>query len=152
MNTNKITIEAPEGMELDTENSVIKLVWKEKIKEPHFPDSVTEIEGRDWYITENGIIEKVKDFTVNQLSSRSRAVAFLALMQLVELRDYVNGGWEPDWSDNSVYKYCIEYYHNDISKTTYQNSQTVLFFKSEEIRDKFLKKYRTLIEQAKELL
>lgn len=146
-------IEVPEGMEIDKENSTFECI-RFKDKGVRFPDSVKEIEGRYWYIGgDSSILEHqgaAKD--INQLSSCSRARAFLALMQLVELRDYVNDGWVPDWECSKTKKHCIVYQQSDSKVLLWYNTSHTLFFKSIETAEKFLNKYKSLIETAKELI
>jgi sucrose-6-phosphate hydrolase SacC (GH32 family) len=147
-------IECPSGYEIDKEKSTFeKIVFKEiGVK---FPESVAEIKGinRRWYIGDKGEIfqKSIDSKESNQLSSPDRAKAFLALMQLVELREYVNGDWKADWIESSA-KYTIGFYKNHLIKSTFIGERKVLNFKSEEIRDQFAEKYKDLIETAKELL
>lgn len=75
----------------------------------------------------------------------------LALMQLLVCREMYRGGWKPDWSDCKS-KWAIEYVNNHIAKANYIQTSKVLSFQSEEIRDLFLKNFKSLIEEAKELI
>ena len=76
-----------------------------------------------------------------------------ALKKLIILRDYYNEGWQPDWDINKV-KYIIKRHGNRHFSNieTSENHPSVLYFKSKEIRDKFLKEQRELLEIAKPLL
>jgi sucrose-6-phosphate hydrolase SacC (GH32 family) len=145
-------IECPSGYEIDKEKSTFeKIVFKEIGFK--FPESVTEIPNRNWFINGFGGIDSLGDCNhINQLSSKERAEAFLALMQLVELRDYVNGDWKADFKDYNSVKYTIHIVENKIYKNFNQGLSCVLHFKSQEIRDQFAEKYKSLIETAKELL
>lgn len=87
----------------------------------------------------------------NVLPDRQTANAFLALMQLIQLRDCYRQGWQPDW-ENNKYKQCIVCYEGNIKQETYAHAQFILSFQSKEIRDEFLKNFRDLIVQAKELI
>lgn len=87
----------------------------------------------------------------NFLPNKATAEAFLALMQLIQLRDCYRQGWKPDWSDNNN-KYTIDYYENKICYNLYQNTSKILSFKSEDTRNIFCKNFRDLIEKAKELI
>ena len=77
--------------------------------------------------------------------------AFDALRKLTILRDYYNQGWQPDWQDDE-WKYFIEYYQGELDVNRTCGNSRVLAFKSKEIRDKFLKEQRELLEIAKPLL
>lgn len=86
----------------------------------------------------------------NLLPDRATAEAVLALSQLIQLRNCYNGDWVPDWTDEKR-KYTIEFYENDISDLICYASSKILFFKSEELRDEFLRYFRPLIEKLKPL-
>ena len=75
-----------------------------------------------------------------------------ALRQLIFLRDYYNEGWQPNWKKEREIKYVI---YNDSNKLATIQSYTfsyVLAFKEGNIRNKFLKEQRELLEKAKPLL
>lgn len=83
--------------------------------------------------------------------SEELADATIALLKLLFLRDYYNKGWQPNWK-NDEWKYFIECYQGELNiDRTFRNSR-VLIFKSKEIRDKFLKEQKELLEIAKFLL
>ena len=87
----------------------------------------------------------------NILPNKETAEAFLALMQLIQLRDCYRQGWTPDWKDGKN-KFSIEIIDGEI--TTYWDNRRsrILSFQSIEVRDEFLKNFRDLIEEAKELI
>lgn len=87
----------------------------------------------------------------NLMPNKELADAFLALMQLIQLRDCYNQGWEPDWNDDKQ-KYIIECYEGKINTTVTCRVQRVLSFETELIRDKFLENFHVLIEEAKDLI
>lgn len=152
METKQIKIEVPQGYEIDKEKSTFENIILNPI-EGKLPLSVKEIQGRSWYICSNG---KVTELTMewidlNQLSTETRAKAFLALMQLVELRDAWNGEWKVDWM-MCDFKYCIAIIGNKIHVEAYKMTSTVLHFKSRELAEKFLTQFENLINEAKELL
>lgn len=74
-----------------------------------------------------------------------------ALRKLIVLRDYYNGGWQPNWKDNST-KYCIEVYQGRLFYESYIYISKILVFKTQEIRNKFLSEQRELLEIAKPLI
>ena len=77
--------------------------------------------------------------------------AFEALKKLVILRDYYNEGWKPDWKSD-IFKYCIQVYKEDLETMNYSTIYMVMYFKTTEIRDKFLEEQKELLEIAKPLL
>lgn len=84
--------------------------------------------------------------------SQELADAAEALRKLLFLRDYYNEGWQPDLENSDEVKYCIKCYSTILIKDFYINGLKPLYFKSEEIRDKFLEEQRELLEIAKPLL
>lgn len=95
----------------------------------------------------NRLVEIMGEFT----GDRATAEAVLALCQLVQLRNCFNGDWVPDWDDGAEKKYCIEFVYGDISACTNCISPLSLYFKTEELRDEFLRCFRDLIEKLKPL-
>jgi len=151
-NMKELKIEVPQGFEIDKEKSTFeKIVFKEVNK---LPLSVDEIPNRRFYLDGVGhILEKVMVSNYrdkNNLSTKKRAEAFLALMQLVELRDAWNGGCKVDWNDDN-YSYNIEV-DEDITVYQYSNGGRVLNFKSRKLAEKFRDQFKDLILTAKELL
>jgi len=159
-NMNNLQIKIPDGHEIDLENTNLaecKVVFK-KVKRG-LPNGVAYLPKLNEYsyIMDDGTIEVIKNAMdssdLNTIERKSTAEAFLALMQLIRLRDYANEGWFPDWSEKDQnYKYVIRKFRNSIETESFCNMSCVLIFKSREIRDQFLEKYRDLIETAKELI
>ena len=140
----ELTIEPKNGKVIDLENSdlsVGKIVFKKK--ETELP---TKWEDLDISIIKNDLCG---DFpTIEETKANN------ALRKLCYLRDAYNG--EPlsnwcDWQDNNK-KYCIIIYKGEIYKDNYLNISQILAFKTLELRDKFFKNFRGLIETAKPLL
>ena len=94
---------------------------------------------------------RVEGHNRNAWPTKKLAEACLALSQLAQLRDYVNGDWKPDWTEGSS-KEIIEVYDNEIERAYYACKQCFLAFKDSETRNGFLEAYRDLIEIAKPLL
>ena len=140
-------------MEIDQEKSTFELIVFKQIKNK-YPQKVSDIKCRNWYITNTG---KVTETSLCQdicnLSTESRAKAFLALMQLVELRDAWNkiDNFVPDFS-NIITKYCISVRGNEITKSAYLSENITLCFGFMETRDLFLTTFKDLIQDAKELI
>ena len=124
--------------------------------EKEYPTMIEEVKDRVWFIDDEGKVKETFAVTdINNLSTKSRAKAFLALMQLVEYRDAWNqiDGFVADWSiNNDQVKHVIEVSKNELEKSYYYEYQSVLYFGSEETRDKFMNQFSDLIEEAKELL
>lgn len=87
----------------------------------------------------------------NLLPDRATAEAVLALIQLIQLRNCYNGDWVPDWSDDKELKFTIDFIEAEIYAGKLIGCCSLLYFKTEELRDEFLRYFRPLIEKLKPL-
>lgn len=155
METKEMKIQVPEGYEIDIEKSTFeKIVFKKIADLPKSWEDLIKIDG--YYVSSQSDIKYCYENCADSINrnvfpTKEEAEACLALAQLCQLRDRYNGGWKPDW--NNVNEKYIIYFHADkiISGDTYR-AQSVLYFKTEELRNKFLENFRGLIETAKPLL
>ena len=93
---NQLTIDIPEGMEIDLENSdLAKGIVKFKEKELCFNDILNSLRKKPSYST--------YDLEVSAYNAES----LNALGQLMDIAKYYNGDWKPNWSDVNEYKYFI---------------------------------------------
>lgn len=154
-----LQLEIPEGMVIDVDNSdlskgIIKL--KKEGDELEWSD-FGPVDG--WYINSQAEIKQVicgssKEDTKNIYPTKELAEAALALSQLLQWRNKVwkeDNNWTPDWNEAYV-KYVICVNKNVLKKDFFAASQNILTFRTSEIRNKFLKQHRSLIEKAKILL
>lgn len=90
----------------------------------------------------------------NICSSKEEAKAFLALMQLRQLRKAWVGDWEPDgMTDFSAIRHDISYGRsNVIASENYHYQTRTLSFPTKEMAKEFLECFRDLCETAKCLL
>lgn len=93
---------------------------------------------------QNRLVDVMSEFTTD----RATAEAVLALCQLIQLRNAYNGDWVPGKGDKH---YCIVLTLNGIDTYETKEMPEVLYFKSEELRDEFLRNFRPLIEKLKPL-
>lgn len=157
----KQTIEIPQGYKLvqisDTEyriqkeEHVLPKTWEEFCelrplikKEEHFIDSNSDILLNPGKSREPGV-------DANMLPSKDAAEAILALCQLIQLRDYYNNGWKPDWNNGAFDKHAILFEDDKISTSTQCYIHRVLVFKTEKLRGEFLKNFKDLIVKLKAL-
>lgn len=88
-----------------------------------------------------------EDLYINKESEE----AFKALKKLVILREFYNEGWEPDWEEEDV-KYTIFVAKGELDTGDTYYFNTVLYFKDDRVRDRFLREQWDLLETAKPLL
>lgn len=120
MENNQLTINIPEGMEIDLKNSKLaKGIVKFKKKDITYEDILQA------YATDFGGI-RVPNHCIDKI---------LAISQLMNIAKYYNGDWKPDWSNIDKYKYYIIYngeydtYEVDYN-SIYTNSN--IYFKNKE--------------------
>ena len=93
MENNQLTIDIPEGMEIDLENSdLAKGIVKFRSKWL----TIAEIISCEW---------SYSSITVS-VSTRKKIIAISNLMDIAK---YYNGDWKPDWDNQNEYKYSIVY-------------------------------------------
>ena len=73
-----------------------------------------------------------------------------ALFKLEQLRDCWWNGWKPEW--NNCEKYVIKWDKDDLIVFTARNIRAFLVFPTREMAYEFLKCFRYLIEQARDLI
>ena len=156
METKEMKIQVPEGYEIDKEKSTFeKIVFKKVENElPKSWEDLYEVGG--WFVDFHSKVVtsgsmRTADSVKNRFPTKEEAEACVALAQLCQLRDRYNDGWKPDWTDFTM-KPSI-YFHKDIATTGENRSErTILYFRSEKIRDELLENFGDLIKKAKPLL
>lgn len=164
METKELKIQIPDGYEIDKEKSTFeKIVFKKKdtkprsweeyccqqqtnCKEGHCINNVTsEIQEINWGLC------TCSWKTV--LPSKELAEAFLAMMQLMSLRQSWIGDWEPNWEDYDNYKYCVfGSKTDDFCVKNLTSARIPLSFPTEEMATDFMNCFRVLLEIAKPLI
>ena len=84
-----------------------------------------------------------------EVPSKKLAEATTALLKLLFLRDYYNEDWQPK---NSSYVYIITTRNRKLVKDCLMGDFRVLYFKSQEISNRFFEEQKELLEIAKPLL
>lgn len=88
----EIRIQTPEGMEIDKENSTFECI-KFKPKELTYSDIAKHLSyGYPVF--------------VSNIKHRLKCITF---RKLLEVADYLNGDWKPDWDNENQCKYIISY-------------------------------------------
>ena len=149
-----ITIQVPEGHEIDKEKSTFEKIVFKKIE---LPMSFDEMKIIDYYTTHGKVHHITNNPTYGEniiapiYPTKEYAEAFWALSKLIWLRDAWNEGWKPNWRNNNR-KYTIIVIHDEIQVDICYNAQELLVFEKQEVRDKFFNQFKNLIETAKPLL
>lgn len=160
----KITI--PENQEIDWQESAKqkKIVFKPKAFKPKsWEEYCNNTKHSGYYIgrdseiayTENNDFYLNDDFDKNLLPTKKLAQSFLALMQLMSLRQAWIGDWKPDHYMNMASNWGIEYEPNPGMFSIENHCRTNgggLTFPTKEMAEEFLKCFKDLIEEAKILL
>ena len=159
----ELKIIPPEGYEVDKENSTFELIKFKPVK-AQLPTTWEEfcetypIKQGEYYVSSGSAIleasftKRAYKSDKNLLPSKKYAEAIRALCQLIQLRDCYNDGWKPDWENVNEFKHTIYLPFGEIARGTHNLTSCVLYFKTKELRYKFLKNFRDLIEIAKPLL
>ena len=119
---NQLTIDSPDGLEIDLENSnLAKGIVKFKKKDITYED----VE----YTLKLG--KNCKSIIINE----SNASKLVALSKLMNIAKYYNEDWKPDWSNIDKYKYYIIYNGSDDTYAVDYNSiytYSNIYFKNRE--------------------
>ena len=114
----EIRIQVPEGMEIDKENSTFECI-KFKPKE----------------ITYQEIAKKFQPYNSSVSANAKHLLKLITFRKLLEVADYLNSDWKPDWNDKAEAKFFILYNHKHkelrVWACNYINSGEV-YFSSEE--------------------
>lgn len=117
---NKLTIDIPEGMKIDINNSNLKAgVIKFKKKELTYYDIVNSLDECTTFIA---------------LTPRN-ITKLCAIDQLMNIARFYNKDWKPDWNTNKEYKYCIRYdnkYNEYSVYYSFLNTESIVYFKNKE--------------------
>ena len=163
METKELKIQIPEGYEIDKENSTFeKIVFKKKDDKPR--------SWREYY--EQQIANKKHGYYIddadcssvsvvwneyagankwrNVLPSKELTEAFLAMMQLMSLRQAWIGDWEPDWEDST--NWCIIFRESKLKVDFFNYTAHPLSFPTEEMTTNFMDCFKGLLEIAKPLI
>ena len=118
---NQLTIEVPEGMKIDLENSnLVNGIIKFKKKQD---------------ITYSDVYNELNDTDISVNTYFGNEIKLKALVKLMNIAKYYNNDWQPNWSNSKENKYCIKFdYHKDRFYVDYNNSIGAgdVFFKNSE--------------------
>lgn len=175
-NMNTLEIKIPENHEIDWQESakqekiVFKNIntkpksWEEYLYSNNHPNKLWFVNPT--YTSTDGIGSTegdLKNFDLNKskwcmsayLPSKELAEAFLAMMQLMSLRQAWIGDWKPDYYMNIAFNWGIEYEPNPGVFSIENHCRTNgggLTFPTKEIATNFMNCFKDLLEVAKPLI
>jgi hypothetical protein len=138
--------------EYEKQQNVLPKTWEEFCKKNPIKPGECLINSASGICVTNRP-EDVRDTIIdkNYCVSKQDAEAFLALMQLRQLRKAYVKDWEPDWT-KPANKYCIAPHDCRFEISLYGHVSRVLSFPTHELAIQFLTNFRNLLEIAKPLL
>ena len=165
METKELKIQIPEGYEIDKENSSFeKIVFKKKenTKPRSWEEYCKNNESKEvWYVNEDSniggchLMYRPISKDKNTLPTKELAEAFLAMMQLMSLRQAWIGDWKPNFYMNMASNWGIGYEPN-IGVFCIENHCRTngggLTFPTEEMAEDFMNCFKDLLEIAKPLI
>lgn len=144
----KIEIEVPEGYEAVKTDNGYKFVKADQEKKW---EDFGKIEG--FYLDESGDIDdydccSAEDSNRNTYPTKEEANAYgIALPQLLQWKNKVNGDWKADWSSPNQAKHCLYQIGLSFEITVYNSIYEPLAFPTRKIAEQFLKDHKTLINE-----
>ena len=156
----------PETKSLEALTAIVSALFKEYEKQNELPKTWEEFCKRNppkigecligsysnIYITEVAGAYRDADRDRNYYTSKQEAEAFLALMQLRQLRKAYVKDWEPDWEDYHKSKYGVNFSGNQLTVLEWSETSSTLSFPTEKLAEQFLNNFKDLLEIAKPLL
>ena len=145
-----LKITAPEGYEIDRENSTLDCIkFKKKKKELTYNDIAKELFERKevYYFDRQGGIEHNWSAggayaEPNNCPTEHQVEKLLAINKLLNVAHYLNGDWKPEFSYASYDKwyFCYDRISNKINIYAFQYSQNpIVFFKTKELAEQAIK-------------
>ena len=165
METKELKIQIPEGYEIDKEKSTFeKIVFKKKDTKPRSWEEYCNLQiinNKKGYCINSlaSNIDEVHwdhctdaDSWRNVLPSKELAEAFLAMMQLMSLRQAWIGDWKLDWKEKHFNKWCIVKSMDKFCVDVYSCLSRPLSFPTMEMAEEFSVRFKGLLEIAKPLI
>lgn len=171
METKELKIAIPEGYCVDESKSTFEKIvfkkkdtkprsWKEYLCKGNHPNKLWFIDpvckNTDGICITEGAL---KDIDLNKttchmgayLPSKELAEAFLAMMQLMSLRQAWIGDWKPNWKNDNTRKWCI-IFECELTVCYFYSSSRALSFPTKEMAEDFMNTFKDLLEIAKPLI
>ena len=137
---NQLTIDIPEGYEIDKENSTFECIKFKPIKKYLTYKEIAEKLNKDiCFFIAKGKIQSYAQYASYDnpgvANSYRQIEKILAINQLMNIAKYYNGDWKPDWNNKYELKYCISFTTITNSYNIASRAQTYLnaiYFKNQE--------------------
>ena len=135
MKTQELKIEAPEGYEVDWDNSSNNTIRFKPIKKKiTYEDVINNIKAKNIGVSVQFGFTKIGADCF--ITSEKQLEQLLALNKLINVAKYLNGDWKPNFKDSNCHKYYITYDSDSKKLMTwfkqFMNDGSV-YFKSEEL-------------------
>ena len=167
METKELKITIPENHEIDWKESAKqeKIVFKKKDTKPRsweeycenhrggfaFISTCSRVSVTEVKYPSNELLKLDPENSKHVLPSKELTEAFLAMMQLMSLRQAWIGNWEPDWKNPDTKKWCI-IFECELKVSYFYSNSRALSFPTREMAEDFMNCFRDLLEIAKPLL
>lgn len=141
MSAKELKIEAPEGYEVDWDNSSMNTIRFKPIKKKLKYHNIAEklfLNKITYFISVNGEVRShiltENPSRANNATSRQQLEQLLAINKLMNVANYLNGDWEPNWNDEYEDKFYIHY---ALGKLYFSSKQRAnygcVYFKSKDL-------------------
>ena len=154
METKEIKINVPEGMEIDKENSTFECIrfkpiakrWRDNKDALISGFSISSEDSRIYPFTFGH--NKKSNYNVFTTEKQAKSSLAMARISQIMANDPRFGGVisDKEWRDQSINKYGVYRWQNEIAKNCTFSTYDFLSFHTEEQRDLFLKENEDLIE------
>ena len=120
-------IQVPEGMKIDRENSTFECI---------------KFKSKD--LTYQEISKKFQPYNYSVSTNAKNLSKLITFRKLLEVANYLNGDWKPDWNDVKQIKYFILYNEHNVNQKIYiedcyYTNQGIAYFSSYENAEKAIK-------------
>lgn len=139
MNAKELKIEAPEGYEVDWDNSSMNTIRFKPIKKKIKYHNIAEklfLNKITYFINVNGEVGSYmltgNPSRANNATSRQQLEQLLAINKLMNVAKYLNGNWKIDWRSKQEKYYIVYDYWKYVLTVTCTNcfQSTLVYFES----------------------
>lgn len=131
MKTKELKIEAPEGYEVDWDNSSMNTIRFKPIKEKiTYQDVINNLKATNIGVSvQHGLTKIDKDFFI---TSEKQLEQLLAINKLMNVAKYLNGNWKINWRSKQEKYYIVYDYWKYVLTVTCTNcfQSTLVYFES----------------------